>query len=56
MKASWPGEPLDESEKQTTSADARPPAVEVLSAEKVFSNGMRVLGADRSCRSPTASS
>jgi NitT/TauT family transport system ATP-binding protein len=43
MKASWPGEPLDESVKQTTSADARPPAVEVLSAVKVFSNGMRVL-------------
>jgi len=43
MNALLPGEPFDENAKQTTAAGGRPPAVEVLSAEKVFTNGTRGL-------------
>ncbi|MGJ4940679.1 ABC transporter ATP-binding protein [Bradyrhizobium sp. HKCCYLS1011] len=43
MTALLPVEPLEERAKQTTTADDRPPAVEVLSAEKVFANGARGL-------------
>src|ERR1700751_5288633 len=43
MNALLPGEPFDENAKPMTAASERPPAVEVLSAEKVFSNGTRGL-------------
>src|SRR6201996_8900454 len=43
MNALLPGEPFDENAKTMTAAHERPPAVEVLSAEKVFSNGTRGL-------------
>jgi NitT/TauT family transport system ATP-binding protein len=38
-----PGEPFNVSPDRTTAGGDRPPAVEVLSAEKVFSNGTRGL-------------
>src|SRR6266700_7808715 len=41
MKAILPGEPLSESTDRVTSGGDRPPAVEILSAEKVFNNGTR---------------
>src|SRR3977135_1051177 len=43
MNALLPGEPVDESAKRMTASSDRPPAVEVLSAEKVFANGTRGL-------------
>jgi len=43
MTALLPVEPLDGRAKQMTTAADRPPAVEVLSAEKVFANGTRGL-------------
>jgi NitT/TauT family transport system ATP-binding protein len=43
MNALLPGEPFDESAERMTASHDRPPAVEVLSAEKVFSNGARGL-------------
>jgi NitT/TauT family transport system ATP-binding protein len=43
MNALLPGQPLDESSNPMTASSERPPAVEVLSAEKVFSNGTRGL-------------
>jgi NitT/TauT family transport system ATP-binding protein len=43
MNALLPGEPFDESAELMTASHDRPPAVEVLSAEKVFSNGARGL-------------
>src|SRR5215471_1687201 len=39
MNALLPAEPFDEKATPVTAIDARPPAVEVLSAEKVFANG-----------------
>ncbi|WFU69631.1 ABC transporter ATP-binding protein [Bradyrhizobium sp. CB2312] len=43
MTVLLPVEPFDERARQMTTADERPPAVEVLSAEKVFANGARGL-------------
>ena len=43
MNALLPGQPLEESSNPMTASSERPPAVEVLSAEKVFSNGTRGL-------------
>jgi NitT/TauT family transport system ATP-binding protein len=43
MNALTPGEPFNESTDRTTASGDRPPAVEVLSAEKVFANGTRGL-------------
>ncbi|MCK1713389.1 MULTISPECIES: ABC transporter ATP-binding protein [unclassified Bradyrhizobium] len=43
MTALLPVEPLDQIARQMTPARDRPPAVEVLSAEKVFANGARGL-------------
>jgi NitT/TauT family transport system ATP-binding protein len=43
MNALLPGETFDESAKRMTASSDRPPAVEVLSAEKVFTNGTRGL-------------
>lgn len=43
MNALLPGEPLDEGGQRMLVGGERPPAVEVLSAEKVFSNGTRGL-------------
>ena len=43
MNALLPGEPLDENARPMTAPGERPPAVEVLSAEKVFANGTRGL-------------
>ncbi len=43
MKALWPAEPFDGIAGSLTAAPERPPAVEVLSAEKVFANGTRGL-------------
>jgi NitT/TauT family transport system ATP-binding protein len=43
MNALLPGEPFDESAERMSASHDRPPAVEVLSAEKVFSNGARGL-------------
>ena len=43
MNALLPGEPFDESARTMTTGADGPPAVEVLSAEKVFSNGTRAL-------------
>jgi NitT/TauT family transport system ATP-binding protein len=43
MTALLPVEPLDEKARQMTPVSERPPAVEVLSAEKVFANGARGL-------------
>src|SRR6202007_911749 len=43
MNALLPGDPHDENAKPMTAAGERPPAVEVLSAEKVFTNGTRGL-------------
>src|SRR5271154_473170 len=43
MNALLPAEPFDENARQMTASGERPPAVEVLSAEKVFSNGTRGL-------------
>jgi NitT/TauT family transport system ATP-binding protein len=43
MKALMPDEPLNERPNRTTASGDRPPAVEVLSAEKVFANGTRGL-------------
>jgi NitT/TauT family transport system ATP-binding protein len=43
MTVLLPVEQLDERARQMTTADDRPPAVEVLSAEKVFANGARGL-------------
>jgi len=43
MNALLPGQPPDESIDRMTASSDRPPAVEVLSAEKVFSNGARGL-------------
>ena len=43
MNALLPGQPPDESIDRMTASSDRPPAVEVLSAEKVFSNGTRGL-------------
>jgi NitT/TauT family transport system ATP-binding protein len=43
MKALMPGEPFKENPDKTAASDDRPPAVEVLSAEKVFTNGTRGL-------------
>lgn len=43
MNALLPGEPLDEGGQRKLAAGERSPAVEVLSAEKVFSNGTRGL-------------
>src|ERR1700759_608047 len=43
MNALLPGEPFDENAKPMTAAHERPPAVEGLSAEKVFANGTRGL-------------
>jgi NitT/TauT family transport system ATP-binding protein len=43
MNALLPGEPHGESTDATTASHDRPPAVEVLSAEKVFANGTRGL-------------
>jgi NitT/TauT family transport system ATP-binding protein len=38
-----PGEPFSESPDEVTASSDRPPAVEILSAEKVFANGTRAL-------------
>jgi NitT/TauT family transport system ATP-binding protein len=43
MNALLPGEPHGESTDRMTAGSDRPPAVEVLSAEKVFANGTRGL-------------
>jgi NitT/TauT family transport system ATP-binding protein len=43
MKALMPGEPFSENPDRTTASADKPPAVEVLSAEKVFANGTRGL-------------
>src|SRR6202049_4184887 len=43
MNALLPAEPFDENVRPMTAHSERPPAVEVLSAEKVFSNGTRGL-------------
>ena len=43
MNVLTPGEPFNVSPDRTTAGGDRPPAVEVLSAEKVFSNGTRGL-------------
>jgi NitT/TauT family transport system ATP-binding protein len=43
MNALLPGDPLDEGGQRMPAGGERPPAVEVLSAEKVFSNGTRGL-------------
>jgi NitT/TauT family transport system ATP-binding protein len=43
MNALLPGEPFDDNIDRMTASDDRPPAVEVLSAEKVFANGARGL-------------
>jgi NitT/TauT family transport system ATP-binding protein len=43
MNALLPGQPLYESPNPMIASSERPPAVEVLSAEKVFSNGTRGL-------------
>jgi NitT/TauT family transport system ATP-binding protein len=43
MKALMPGEPFSERPDRITASGDRPPAVEVLSAEKVFANGTRGL-------------
>src|SRR5258708_16296573 len=43
MNALLPGEPLSESTDRTTANGDRPPAVEILSAEKAFTNGTRAL-------------
>jgi NitT/TauT family transport system ATP-binding protein len=43
MKALMPGEPFNERPNRTTASGDPPPAVEVLSAEKVFANGTRGL-------------
>jgi NitT/TauT family transport system ATP-binding protein len=43
MNALMPGEPFNESADKTAAGGERPPAVEVLSAEKVFANGTRAL-------------
>jgi len=43
MNALLPAEPFDENARPMTAPSERPPAVEVLSAEKVFSNGTRGL-------------
>jgi NitT/TauT family transport system ATP-binding protein len=43
MRALLPVERIGERARQMTTADDRPPAVEVLSAEKVFANGARGL-------------
>jgi NitT/TauT family transport system ATP-binding protein len=43
MNALLPGEPLDDGGQRMVAGKDRPPAVEVLSAEKVFSNGTRGL-------------
>src|SRR5271156_3450092 len=43
MNALLPAEPFDENARPMTASSERPPAVEVLSAEKVFANGTRGL-------------
>jgi NitT/TauT family transport system ATP-binding protein len=43
MKALMPGEPFSQKPELGTASGDRPPAVEVLSAEKVFANGTRGL-------------
>jgi NitT/TauT family transport system ATP-binding protein len=43
MKALMPGEPFSQKPEPGTAGGDRPPAVEVLSAEKVFANGTRGL-------------
>ena len=43
MNALLPAEPFDENARPMPATSERPPAVEVLSAEKVFSNGTRAL-------------
>src|SRR5438132_621561 len=43
MKAILPGEPLSEGRDRMAADGDRPPAVEILSAEKVFTNGTRGL-------------
>ncbi len=43
MNALLPGEPFDDNIDRMTASNDRPPAVEVLSAEKVFANGARGL-------------
>jgi NitT/TauT family transport system ATP-binding protein len=43
MNAFLPGEPFDDNIDRMTASNDRPPAVEVLSAEKVFANGARGL-------------
>ncbi len=43
MNALLPGEPFDENTDRRIAGDERPPAVEVLSVEKVFANGTRGL-------------
>src|SRR5260370_10415291 len=43
MNALLPGEPFDDNIDRMTASNDRPPAVEVLSAEKVFANGRRGL-------------
>jgi len=43
VNALMPGEPVSESADRTRASGDRPPAVEVLSAEKVFANGTRAL-------------
>jgi len=43
MRALLPGESLGKSPSPTTTGGERPPAVEILSAEKVFANGARGL-------------
>ncbi len=43
MNALLPGEPLNEGPDRMTAGRDRPPAVEILSAEKVFANGTRAL-------------
>src|SRR5436190_24393993 len=43
MRVLLPVEPLDERAKPMATAYDRPPAVEILSAEKVFGNGTRAL-------------
>ena len=43
MNALLPGEPVSDGSGQMTAGSGRPPAVEILSAEKVFANGTRGL-------------
>jgi NitT/TauT family transport system ATP-binding protein len=43
MNVLMPGEPFNKGPDRTTASGDRPPAVEVLSAEKVFANGTRGL-------------